>query len=148
MKSENIRKLPTYEMYQLANKKIINDMNYIRDFKPADYNREHQIARDFLDRALYESPLPCVVITHHLPITELIHPKFLVGEDSWDLNQWFAARLESLVERHSDKIKAWFYGHTHEYSIQQHSTVGQFKWWYIHNYTTCFSSIGKRSCNC
>ena len=104
-------------------RKIINDMNYISDFKPVDYNREHQISCDFLEKAISESSLPCVIITHHLPITELIHPKFLVDEDAWDLNQWFATRLENMVEKYSSKIKAWFYGHTHEYSIQKHYGV-------------------------
>ena len=102
---------------------IINDMNCICDFKPADYNREHEIARNFLETALKDSPLPCIIITHHLPLTELINPKYLVGDHAWDLNQWFAANLQQLAITHCDKIKGWFYGHTHAPSCQNHFGV-------------------------
>jgi len=99
-------------------RKTINDMNYICEFKPSDYNKEHESCCHFLETALVESSIPCVIITHHLPLTELIHPKFLVDADAWDLNQWFAARLDAMVEQHCTKIKAWFYGHTHEPGFQ------------------------------
>lgn len=51
----------------------------------------------------------CVVITHHLPSRSLIHPKYLTPEMK-PYNQWFYCDLDYLF---SERIKCWFYGHTH-----------------------------------
>jgi hypothetical protein len=67
--------------------------------------------------------MPCIVITHHLPLPELIHPKYLEGEHAWDMNQWFATNLQQLVITYCDKIKGWFYGHTHAPSCKTHFGV-------------------------
>ena len=101
------------------NKKTINDIVYISNFTTADYNKTHQIAVEYIEKTLVEPFLPCIVITHHLPIHDLIHSKF---SDS-DINEWFAARLDNILIKYSQNIKGWFYGHTHQSSFQTHYSV-------------------------
>lgn len=54
-----------------------------------------------------DSDIPCIVLTHHLPSNECIHPKYQLWTD---INTAFASDLEYLMKK---PIKAWFFGHTH-----------------------------------
>lgn len=86
----------------------INDFYEIPGMTLPLYNELHSIAYEFLDSEdVRESPLPVVVMTHHLPSYSLIDPKYAKYAK---YNQFFASECSSLF---SPNIKAWIYGHTH-----------------------------------
>jgi len=55
------------------------------------------------------SPSPTLIMTHHLPSFQLIHPKYTYG-DMKKMNCAFATDLEHLMCPH---LKHWVCGHTH-----------------------------------
>lgn len=86
----------------------INDFRTIKNMTPILYCELHEIAREFLlSPEVTESPLPVVVMTHHLPSYELIAP---VYKKHKNLNKYFASDSDDLF---APTIKAWIYGHTH-----------------------------------
>jgi hypothetical protein len=89
----------------------------IRHFTPGDYDALHSKAIDFLEQTIQESPLPVVIITHHLPSFELTLPQYCSAHLA-NYQQWFSASLDDMIQRYNTKIKAWFYGHTHSPSVQ------------------------------
>lgn len=91
--------------------KRTNDTRLIKGMDVSTYNQLHQDAVDFLTDAL-ETPDPCIVITHHLPSEKLIHEKY----KSDPYNQWFASSLDDLIEKHTNHMPLWIYGHTHDFS--------------------------------
>ena len=86
-----------------------NDTRLIKGMDIPTYNQLHQEAVDFITNAL-ETPDPCVVITHYLPSEKLIHEKYKCDP----YNQWFASSLDDLIEKHTDHLPLWIYGHTHD----------------------------------
>ena len=88
----------------------INDVYRILRFDCFQYNLLHRQCVDFLEEALDQDN--CIVITHHLPSNSLIDEKYLTPAMR-PYNQWFACDLDDLILRKKDKIKTWFYGHTH-----------------------------------
>lgn len=90
----------------------INDTVMIKNFTPQIYNSLHTTAVTFLTHAIETSPLPIIVITHHVPIYELTDQQYRT--QFYDrYNQWFSADLDELIKPNAEKLKAWFYGHTH-----------------------------------
>lgn len=62
-------------------------------------------------RSLDENISRTVVVTHHMPLMETIHPKYAMSP----LNYSFASDLRQFIEmRCMDTVSHWFYGHTHE----------------------------------
>lgn len=90
---------------------LINDFDKIPDMTPALYNELHEGACEFLEEALNESPLPVVVMTHHLPSFELIDPQYAKYKD---MNAFFASSCERFFKA---PVRAWIYGHTHTPAI-------------------------------
>lgn len=111
----------------------INDLNCIPNMTFSYYNQLHKEGRSYIESILdsdltkYNNNLKIIVITHHLPLYQLIHPKFL-GEAIKKYNQWFASKLDDFIIKYSyyddneldnntkkekNKITAWFYGHSH-----------------------------------
>jgi DNA repair exonuclease SbcCD nuclease subunit len=88
----------------------INDIYSIPGMNIEEYNRLNGECVEFLRGALDQEN--CIVITHHQPSRALIHEKYLT-ETMRPYNQWFACDLDELISSKKDKIKAWFYGHTH-----------------------------------
>jgi hypothetical protein len=74
-----------------------------------DYLAAHIQDELWLQEALAALDGPTVVLTHHLCTAALIHPRFAACS-----NTGFATPLHALLERHADKIKLWFCGHSHE----------------------------------
>jgi predicted phosphohydrolase len=97
---------PTYE---------INDVYSIPNFDYIKYNRLNSICVEFLEDALmhYEK---CIIITHHMPAEHLINMKYKTRQ-MIPYNQWFYCDMENTIETNKNKIKCWFYGHTHMPSI-------------------------------
>ncbi len=56
-----------------------------------------------------------IVVTHHLPLKELMHEKYQ-GEEYRITNPSYASDLTKLVKKYSDLVSYWFYGHVHENS--------------------------------
>jgi hypothetical protein len=51
-----------------------------------------------------------VVLTHHLPSLDLIHPRFRSSK----ITSGFATDLNSIIAEHAQKARIWFCGHSHE----------------------------------
>lgn len=86
---------------------FINDFQEIPDMTPTFYNELHRCACEFLESDdVVQSPLPVVVLSHHLPSYELIDPKYAYS----DVNMYFASDCTRLSK---PPIKAWICGHTH-----------------------------------
>ena len=63
----------------------------------------------------YRKGQKAIVITHHLPLMELTHPKYLEPRFK-ALNSAYASKLNELFELYepTDTIHSWYCGHTHE----------------------------------
>jgi predicted phosphohydrolase len=89
----------------------INDVYNIPKFDYIHCNHLNKIAVDFLEDTLQNNN-NCIIITHHLPSESLINVKYKT-RSLIPYNQWFYCDLDNLIEKNNDKIKCWFYGHTH-----------------------------------
>ena len=84
-----------------------------RLFQVKDWLREHHADRDFILSKLDEvHDGPTVVMTHHMPCRNLIHPKRLVRWEDALVSVGFAADLEDEIQ--SRKVDYWFFGHSHD----------------------------------
>ncbi|MFN8347211.1 MAG: metallophosphoesterase [Spirosomataceae bacterium] len=71
-------------------------------------NKLHKPSLDFLTIELSKpSNLPTVVVTHHLPSLQCIHPK----HQGSPLNQGFATNLDAFIS--DTQPDYWIYGHSH-----------------------------------
>lgn len=87
---------------------LINDFHTIPGMSVALYNELHTVAREFLQSdVVQKSPLPVVVMTHHLPSMDLIDEKY---KGYVDYNPFFASNCSDLLK---DPVKIWISGHTH-----------------------------------
>lgn len=87
---------------------LINDFHEIPEMTPALYNELHLGACEFLESAdVQESPLPVVVITHHVPSPDFTHPAYVKYAA---YNCFFAADCERFFK---PPLITWIYGHTH-----------------------------------
>lgn len=104
--------IPTYKHGEAM--EYINDYNYIaynseHTISPDDTNEKHEESVDWLNSQIYrcqEENKHVVVITHHLPTTNLGNP--LYANDP--MNCCFMTDLESMI---TPPIRAWISGHTH-----------------------------------
>lgn len=74
--------------------------------KEKDKERSSQKSPDLQEK-------PVIVITHHLPLREIVHKKFL-GEEYSITNSGYFSDLSDLVHKYSDLICHWYHGHMHE----------------------------------
>ena len=89
----------------------INDVYNIPNFDYIRYNRLNMTCVDFLEDSINNNE-NCIIITHHIPSNSLIDIKYKT-QKMIPYNQWFYCDLNNLIESKKDKIKCWFYGHTH-----------------------------------
>lgn len=96
-------------------KRLRNDFIYITNgsslLKPKDFCSFFSTAKDFIFNSIDNSPQieNVVVVTHHAPSFQSIHPRFK-GDDI--LNFGFASELsDEIIKR--PQIKLWVHGHTH-----------------------------------
>lgn len=92
----------------------INDMYRIPKFDCTKYNQLNEKCIDFLKQSLAQNE-NCVVITHHVPSFSLIDPIYKVPR-MLPYSQWFCNDMDKFIDENKDKIKCWFYGHTHKSS--------------------------------
>lgn len=89
--------------------RILSDGARIRGFGTQTSRNEHAAFVDLLAAemdACGGDGKPFLVISHHLPLTRLVHPRYA---DS-PINSAFASDV-ALAE--DPRVAAWFYGHTH-----------------------------------
>ncbi len=101
----------TQEEWMRKARTMMNDFHLIGNltgtFMPADASTDHQHSKAWLSRELLEPhDGPTVVITHHAPHPNSIHPKY--ADDP--LNAAFASDLTPLL-MHAD---LWLHGHVHD----------------------------------
>ncbi len=78
-------------------------------FTPADAAALYDVNRAWLERELAQAFAgPTVVITHHAPSPQSIHPRFA----SSPLNGFFVSDAEDLVAASGARL--WVHGHTHD----------------------------------
>lgn len=69
----------------------------------------HKSDLNFLERELKNQDLPTIIVTHHLPHKNLIHPKFADSK----YNSAFMTDVSKNLNL--QRVPYWFCGHTHEY---------------------------------
>src|SRR3989344_4904227 len=90
-------------------KHIMNDYTMIRKLTPKMTADIHFESKRILQQVLQTSAEPMIVITHHLPSTQCIAPRY---KHSWPDNYAFAATdLEE--ELGNKKVLLWCHGHMH-----------------------------------
>ena len=99
--------------------RMLNDYHDIRTapgrrFTGADMLAVHAEQKATVFAALAEPyPGPTIVITHHLPVHQLIHPAREIGRDQdRALSAGFANDLWQEIKTHN--IHCWIWGHSHE----------------------------------
>lgn len=94
-----------------AASRCIADFRYIRDFKTDDAVKLRTKHLDYIKQA-YENRgnRKVVVVTHFLPATECISPRFQNPADL--INDYFANNLGEYISTMSDTT--WLFGHTHD----------------------------------
>lgn len=101
------------------------NVKHIPKFDWKECNRRHELSVSFLHDVLNGSSSStgkpeeaaaekkCVVITHHVPLLELIDPKYVTPR-LLPYHQWYYCNdMSDLVEANREKIACWIYGHTH-----------------------------------
>lgn len=89
---------------------VLNDAYHIKDWSYQKQNEWHFSEKAFLQNEIEKAKVEkkrVVVITHHLPSLQLIHPKY---RKYGDFNKLFASSIDELI---SDPVLLWIYGHTH-----------------------------------
>ena len=77
-------------------------------FLPFHSYRLHQDSRAFLAREMASSPLPTVVVTHHLPHPRSVPERF----DGDPTNAAYASDLSTIIDEGRPAV--WVHGHTHD----------------------------------
>lgn len=95
----------------------INDTKMIKNLNIENYNNLNKVCVDFLEEKIKDLD-NVIIITHHMPSYSLINDKYKKG-DVDNYNQWFYSDMDKFIEQNKDKIKCWFYGHTHSANISK-----------------------------
>lgn len=102
----------TKKAYSMMNDKLKAILNH------DELIQIHSEHRDWLDRKLEEyskQNYKIVVLTHHLPLVELTHPKYL-EEKYQQVNSGYCSDLSDIIKKYSESIDLWCCGHTHEFT--------------------------------
>lgn len=93
----------------------INDVYKIPNFDYIQYNKLNDECVSFLKNTLKEKENDIekfIIITHHIPSSSLVNIKYKTPT-MLPYNQWFYCDMDDFIDINKDKIKCWFYGHTH-----------------------------------
>lgn len=94
---------------------FINDTKCIKDMTITKYNELHEIDKEYI-LSLIDKKNKNVLVTHHMPLIDLIDPKY---EKYKDIKQWFASDLTEIIR--DNNITTWIYGHTHKHSVKKYT---------------------------
>jgi len=102
------------ELIRKVVERDFNDFTHIRKFRIVDWLAEHVQDRDFVFTALENDvPEPTLVMTHHLPLLELLHPIRSMGPlQEVARNGGYASDLAAQIQPH--RVAAWLCGHSHD----------------------------------
>ena len=75
-----------------------------------EYQNLHKDHLQWLQGEVAKETIPTIVVTHHLPSHQMIHPRF---KDMKSLIPGFATDLDEFITQ-NPHIKMWCCGHTHE----------------------------------
>lgn len=90
---------------EFADNVLFYDFSDFRLIKnPKEIYQKNEQSIKFLEREMQEGD---VIITHHLPTRDVVHPKFIGNQ----LNRFFVCELGYLIEE--KKPKLWCFGHGH-----------------------------------
>ena len=110
-------------LYEADIHSYMNDFNFItkdgvNPVKPDDLLIIHESHREWLRDALYKSSADnkrAVVVTHHLPLYQMIEPKYRTST----VNSAYANHMDSFFEHPA--LIAWFCGHSHSSKIYEYA---------------------------
>ena len=91
-------------MGDLKYQRMLNDFSAIGNAHQRIYE-ENDAAQEFLRETVTGDD---IVLTHHMPAPESIHPKY----EGSPLNRYFMTDMAWLIEQRQPKL--WVHGHTHE----------------------------------
>lgn len=80
-----------------------------------DYNMFNEMGkrhRKFIMDTVRKTEGKIVIVSHHMPSFDLIDPMYLSYTDS---NLFFAMDYNKFLDKYSDKIDCWIYGHSHAF---------------------------------
>lgn len=97
----------------MAAKSMISDFTLIKDFSPEKSAKEFYLAHEFIKYAYESTQGPKVIITHFLPATECIHPKY--ANDNL-INNYFSNNLGEWISYLGNTT--WVHGHSHDATDQ------------------------------
>jgi predicted MPP superfamily phosphohydrolase len=89
----------------------INDTKMIKNLDIVAYNNLNKRCITFLKESI-KGIENVIIITHHMPSYSLIDGKYKKGNMN-NYNQWFYSDMDEFIKINREKIKCWFYGHTH-----------------------------------
>lgn len=84
-------------------KQNMADFHYINNFSTSVYDKSQE-SRDYFNNNISKGD---IIITHHLPSYQSVHPKFKNSQ----LNRFFVYPLDDIILE--EKPALWFHGHTH-----------------------------------
>jgi predicted phosphodiesterase len=110
----------------LSMRDMMNDYRQITEHADGKYHKlrplttlaRHRETVRWLQVMLAEDQRPTVIVTHHCPSWQSVHPKYASEQIT---NGAFCSHLDDLMMDH-DHIKLWTFGHTHwahQYRINQ-----------------------------
>lgn len=93
----------------MAAKAMIKDFTLIRSFSPETSAKEFYQSKEFLKYAYESTKGPKVIVTHFLPATECIHPRYC-NENL--INNYFSNNMGDWISYLENTT--WVYGHSHD----------------------------------
>lgn len=93
----------------MAAKTLISDFKQIRGFTPEKCAQEFYQSKEFIKYAYESFRGPKVIVSHFLPATECIHPKF--AKENL-INNYFSNNLGEWISELENTV--WVYGHSHD----------------------------------
>lgn len=102
--------IPPFEEY--LTERCVSDFKRIRNgefrLSAQRFNEEHEVCRNFIEKAVSESNAERIVVaTHHIPSFALMAEEF---KDS-SINGAFTVELAGMIAE--SRINCWIYGHSH-----------------------------------
>lgn len=95
---------------------IMNDYQHIgcagSKLLPSDILKEHQFWKSWIEKTkeLYNPESKCIIVTHHAPSTQSIHPRYGRTDPT---NFAYCNNFEYFVENMTG-LKYWIHGHVHD----------------------------------
>jgi len=87
---------------------LTNDFTRIQGFSITTCNQLHQESKNFVQQIMDSSPIPVIMLSHHVPSTLVIDPIYDQFRKTYQ--QCYSSSSEDLIR---PPIHTWIYGHTH-----------------------------------